>query len=273
MKTKLTSLITVFLFAVNAIIITSCRKQEIQKYIPPDLPPMESMSIPMKGFTTNSGVNNKKSYLWFGVSTLYIRNWSEQIGSTLTLPSVSFKEAFNHKRIQIEENLWRWSYNIILSEKEYNLELEASFDGDKIIWEMFFSKKGKGSFSRFKWFTGISDRLGTVGSWAIYKYSTEINVLYVINWQKNHKDGLSEITFTNFYKSKFNKNSYINYKKTNGTPYDATYTIYDGNKDKIIRIQWNSILNEGSIKLTQNKIINGPHYWDLNKSDLIACPY
>jgi len=264
MKTKLTSLMTVILIAIFAVGFTDCRKQEFQDSVAPGLPPIESMSIPLKGFTTKSGINNSKSYLWYGVSTLYIRMWNEIISSTLTFPEASFTEAFNHKSVQVKDNLWQWTYHFTVLAEEYISELQASLDGKEVI---------KGSFLRFKWFTGISKHDGTSGSWVIYKSPTEINELYGIDWQKNHKDGTSEVTFTNLYHGKFNKYSYINYKKTMVKPYDATYTIYDGPENKIVAIQWNSLTNEGSIKLTHNKKIDGPHYWDLNKTDLLACPY
>jgi hypothetical protein len=273
MKRKLISLLASLTIIISITIITSCQKKRNKKHVSPNLPPIESMSIPLKDFTISSGINKKKSYLWFGVSTLYIRIWREEIGSTLTLPSASFKEAFNHKGIQIKKNLWRWSYTFTLPGEEYYSQLEASFDRKQINWKMFISKKGKGAFSRFKWFTGISKNDGTSGSWVIYESPTEINVIYMIDWQKNLKNGSYQITINSLNNGKVNKSSYINYKKTNAKPYDATYTIYDGRKNKTIKIQWNSLINEGSIKLTQNKIISGPHYWDFNKTDLSASPY
>lgn len=270
MKTK--SLMLTILIALQAISFNSCNKDDNQNITPPALPPIESMSLPMSGFTVKSANNNQQSYTWFAVSAITVGVWNSVIGVTLAVPVLSFTEAINHERIQVNNNLWRWSYNVTALSDVYTAELEASLNGELVIWEMYISKTGAGSFSRFKWFTGISMPDGTNGSWVIYKSPTENNEMYEIVWNKNLKAGTSDITYTNVLDDDINKGSYIKYEKTTASPYNVLYTIYGNTEIKTVTIKWSSLTTAGSITINKNGVIDGPHCWDSTKSDILICP-
>ncbi|MDF1551247.1 MAG: hypothetical protein P1P88_25730, partial [Bacteroidales bacterium] len=241
MKTKIKSVMLVILIVSIGVIFSSCKKTDEQNPAQPELPPSESFILPMDGFLDKTENIAQKSYLWFGVSAIYVGVWNSIIGINLAVPIASFKEAIKHERIQVNENLWRWSYDFTAISTVYKAELEASTEGDLVKWDMYISKTGNGSFSRFKWFTGISAPDGTGGYWIMYQSPTDNNEMYEIVWHKNYKIGTSDITYTNILNNDNNEDSYINFTNNKANNYDAIYVIYESAEDKIIEIQWNSL--------------------------------
>jgi hypothetical protein len=274
MKTKMKSAIIVILIALGAINFNGCKKDTQNTSIPPSLPPVESMTLPLDGFN-NSGLkssNSQKSNVWFGVSAITVAVWNGVIGLTLAVPVASFAEAFKHERIQINNNLWRWSYNVNVATDVYTAELEANVSNNQVYWNMYISKTGANSFSRFKWYEGVSMPDGTSGSWTMYKSPAEHNSFLAIIWHKNTITRTSDITFSNILNGDGNKGGYIKYEKTNARLYDANYTIYGSAEAKTVAIKWNSITTSGSITVNQNNVNDGPHCWDASKADLTVCP-
>lgn len=236
---------------------TSCKKENPDA---PALPPTSSMSMDNSAF--GGGSNKTETGVYFGISALLVGYFNTIIVVNLAVPVASFKEAFSHEAVyDVNKKEWVWSYNVVAG-STYTAKLHASEDGDNIKWTMVISQQN--GFQDFTWYTGVSKKDGTSGTWSLNK-DVLSPVSYIdIAWSKNDAAGTAETKFTYVEPMQPGAGNYILWKKSTDAEFDGHYDIYDKAKLELTQIMWNSTDKHG-------KIIGADtvsHCWDTMQQDV-----
>ncbi|MCX6181938.1 MAG: hypothetical protein NT150_08440, partial [Bacteroidetes bacterium] len=166
---------------------TSCKKENPAA---PELPPASSMSMD-DSFQNGT---NKTEGLASGLCALAMLQWNATIFVNVAVPVASFKEAFNHEAVyDVNTKEWVWSYNIVVAGKTFTAKLQASASGDEINWKMVVSQQG--GFSNFVWYTGVSRKDGTAGTWSLNKEVLTPVTYLNIEWSKDASDASAKTKF------------------------------------------------------------------------------
>jgi hypothetical protein len=243
-------------FVLAAFLLTSCKKD---KGNPPTLPDAESMSIDFSNFQTigksavaeqAKGVNQ----INWTYSALMASYWKTVVSSTLAIPIAAFKIAIDQTPTYVSGKTWQWSFNVTVLTVTYTARLTGEIRSADVLWNMYVSKTGTGSFTDFLWFTGTSKLDGASGTWTL-NYSPAFNEpVLKIDWTAA-SGAVNYVKYT--YVRVLNdarsadpfKESYIEYGSAS-TPYDSKYTVhfwyltefYDAN------VEWNSTTKIGHVK-------------------------
>ena len=230
---------------------TSCKKENPEA---PDLPPSSSMSMDNSAF--GGGANKTQGGFYFSASALLVGYFNTIIVVNLAVPVASFKEAFKHEAVyDVNAKEWVWSYNVVLG-TTYTAKLHASEDGDNINWKMVVSQQG--GFQDFVWYTGVSKKDGTSGTWSLNKSATD-KVGYIdIAWSKNEGAGTAETKFTYSEPNQAGTGNYILWKQTADAEFNGHYDIYDKGKLELTQIMWNK--TDGHGKVIGADLVS--HCWD-----------
>ena len=231
---------------------TSCTKENPTA---PNLPPSTSMSMD----NSFSGAANKtESGIYYGLSALAVGHFNTILAVNLAVPVASFKEAFKHEAVyDVNKKEWVWSYNVV-SGVTYTAKLHASLDGDNVKWSMLVSQEN--GFQDFEWYTGVSKKDGSAGTWSLNK-AANAKVAYIqIEWSKDATAGTSQTKFTHVEPVVGNGN-YILWKSTADAEFNRYYDIY---KDQALtQIMWNSSDRHGKVIDSGN----ASHCWNTVQED------
>jgi hypothetical protein len=262
-----------------ASLLTSCKKD---KGNPPTLPSAESMTIDFSNFVPDKksavadlpkGVNE----INWDYAALMAGYWETVIAGTLAVPVQAFKLAIDQTPTYLSDKTWQWSFNVTVLSVSFTARLTGQIRSTDVLWNMYVSKTGSGSFTDFLWFTGTSNLDGKSGQW-ILNYSPTFNEpLLQIDWTGSGT-AVEYVKYT--YVRTLNdaraadpfKNSYIEYGTTTGT-YNAYYTIhfyyltefYDAN------VEWSTIGIIGRVKCLKFFGDSVWHCWDASHVD-VTCP-
>jgi hypothetical protein len=232
----------------------------------PILPPYESMIIDFSNFSATKATENSN---WeFATSVTGI--WKILVNTTLNVPITAYKFARDQSPVNLSDNIWQWSYNVIISNETYKTRLTGETRTSNILWKMYISKEGIGGFPEFVWFEGTSNLDGKFGQW-IFKESFVLQTAILqIDWTKI-TSSINTVKYT-YVKSSSFSTSYIEYGLTNNTLnayYSAHY--YNGTKFSEASIEWNTTSHNGRVKCIDYLGDNIWHCWDANKINVI-CP-
>jgi hypothetical protein len=265
-------LITVF----TAGLFTSCKKD---KGNPPTLPAAESMAIDFSNFVT--GTKSAEIDLSKGVneinwtySALMASYWKAVINGALAVPVAAFKLTVDQTPTYLSTKTWQWSVTVTVSSVSYTARLTGEIRSTDVLWNMYISKTGTGSFTDFLWFTGTSQLDGKGGQWVLNYSSTFNEPVLQIDWTG---DGTNVTNVKYTYIRTLNdsrvadtfKNSYIEYGSITDTPYNGFYTIhfyyltefYDAN------VEWSSTGVVGKVKCLKFFGDSNWHSWDASHVD------
>jgi hypothetical protein len=235
---------------------TSCKKDNPAA---PALPPSSSMSMD----NSFDGSSNKTESGWnFGVASLAVGVYNTVLAVNLAVPVAAFKEALKHEAVyDVNKKEWVWSYNVVVG-VTYTVKLHASESGDNINWTMVISQQN--GFQDFTWYTGVSKKDGTSGSWSLNK-DVYTPVSYVdIEWSKDAAAGTAQTKFSYVEPSQSGTGNYILWRKTADVEFNAHYDIYDKSKTELTQIMWNSTDRHGKYILPDTT----SHCWDTAQQDV-----
>jgi hypothetical protein len=261
-----------FLFA--AYLLTSCKKD---KGDPPTLPDAESMSIDFTNFQslTKSGVAEMPkgvNQINWEYSALVASYWKSVISGTLAIPVAAFKIAIDQTPTYVSGKTWQWTFTVNVLSVSYSARLTGEIRSTDVLWNMYVSKTGAGSFTDFLWFTGTSKLDGTGGQW-ILNYSPTFNEqVLTIDWTAA-SGSVNYVKYT--YVRVLNdarsadpfKDSYIEYGSAS-SPYDHKYTVHYKNTDWYdVNVEWNSSTKAGHVKCQKFYGDILWHCWDTSYLD------
>jgi hypothetical protein len=271
---------TLFLIMVFAAsFLTSCKKD---KGNPPTVPSSKSMTIDFSNFSsgTKSGVADMTKGVneinWDFAATI-AGTWNYVIATTLAIPVAAFKIAADQTPTYLSDKTWQWSFNVSVLSVTYTARLTGQVRSSDVLWNMYISKTGTGSFTDFLWFTGTSKSDGTGGQWVL-NYSPAFNEqLLQIDWTGSGTD-VTYVKYTYLraltdarLEDKF-KNSYIEYGISTGT-YNRYYNVhfYYLSEFKDANVVWSSTGIIGKVKCLLFFGDNNFYCWDALHVDT-TCP-
>jgi hypothetical protein len=196
--------------------------------------------------------------------------WKLIINTTLAVPVASFKLAVDQNPAYLSEKTWQWSYNVTVGPNTYKARLTGQIGASDVVWKMYVSKEGDGSFPEFVWFEGTSKLDGTGGQWILNQSSSVQEPILQIDWTKTGSS-IGSVKYT-YVKNDAFLNSYIEYGLTTNT-LNAYYTIhyYNDLKFSDVNVEWNTTTHNGRLKCLDYLGDSDWHCWDANKIN-ITCP-
>lgn len=239
---------------------TSCEKEQNDEQVP-QLPPLSSFLIDMDDLT-----NLKKStgtYENVTVAVLSLWYWNSLLTVGLAVPVATYVEAFNHDPVRVDNDTWKWTYDVIVQEVTYTAELTADVVEDIVNLEMRISQEE--GFQDFLWYSGSCNILRTTGSWTLYDNPEDQNEFVGIAWNRDWEAETFDVTYTVINPENEYYNSYIEYGITEDPVFNAYYEVYDSAQEYTVTINYNTETHEGNI-------FNGvdTYCWDENFED-VAC--
>ncbi|MFQ5637731.1 MAG: hypothetical protein ACE5IR_07010 [bacterium] len=245
---------------------------------PPDIPPASTFVMGFSDFTSsnmsafavraNGEVDQSAARQHWGWAGANIVVWNTLLTVTLVTPVAAFVESFQHQPVQQPDSSWVWSYNFRVLGVQHTAELHAKIISSGVRWDMFISKEN--GFTNLHWFFGESNLTGTEGTWTLNKADGTTPFLF-IEWQRNPQNGTENIKYTNIIPDDPENGGFIFYGKTDETPFDAFYDIFNKGKDNHTRIEWNRETKEGRVQDSFHFGDSDWRCWDRNLEDA-DCP-
>jgi hypothetical protein len=239
---------------------------------PPDLPPQYSLSVnadfPQNNTTQAAGTVTIQSTGNYANAAANVLVGNAILVGNLLIPVAAFLESFNHFPTLRSDNTWVWSYAVRYAGVIYTAELHAQVDGDNVYWDMYVTKPGE--YLDFNWFSGVSARDGSTGTWTLRKDPTDAKDYLYIEWTHDKSSDTGTARYTNVLEGGSENGSYIYYGTTTDQSYNAFYNIYSVSADNLVQIQWNRSSHAGRITNPAHYTDSDWHYWDENLQDIAA---
>ncbi len=246
---------------------------------PPDIPPSGTFVMDFDDF---SGAGGAKRVIDRSDSTplqaqagdnwqwaaLHVGVWSVIITVGLAVPVAAFLESFNHTPEQQEDGAWVWSYEVPIGGVAHFAELHALADDGDIQWRMIITKEGY--YEDFEWFTGVSNLIGTEGTWTLNKSPDDPTPFIGIEWHRDADAETGDLRYTNIVPNGPENGGYI-FHGTTGGPDSAFFEIYNKGQDALRNVEWNRTTKEGRVRDQQRFGDDAWHCWDSGLQD-IECP-
>ncbi len=262
------------ILAFSLLILSACQENDSNEQSdPPDIPPQFSMSIntefPSESNTVQSTGNiTALSTNNFGYAALNVAVWNTVLAVNLVVPVAAFLESFHHFPTLRSDNTWVWTYAVRIGGIIYTAELHAQVSGDDVYWDMYVTKPG--AYLDFNWFSGVSARDGSHGSWTLRKEPSNATEYLEIDWTYDKQTDTGTARYTNVLEGDTENGSYIYYGATLDEPYNAFYDVYTNSKDQFLEIEWNRSSRAGRVRNPDFFPDTDWHYWDENLQDIPA---
>jgi hypothetical protein len=246
------------------LILSGCKKD---KSDPPLLPPEGSLLIDFSNFAYNSksaitkDLKNIPSNWEVAVKTTDF--WKDVYG-LLNMHLIAFQMVIDRSPANISDKIWQWEHTSSVGQNNIKARLTGQISGSQVKWEMYITSNGG---SEFKWFEGTSESDGKSGSWRLYESpSSPVAFIDIIWTRPGQSTGTIKYTYV---KNDAYLDSFIEYKLTNDSPYNAGFVIHywNGVKFSDVIIEWNSTTYNGRIKSIDNFPDDGWYCWNSNKVD------
>jgi hypothetical protein len=218
---------------------------------PPLLPPAESMKIDFSNFSNSKSAGNQEikgaENTHWGYAALTAGAWNLMLGTTLIVPVWSFSVTVNENPVYTDNKTWEWNHSATLAGVKYTSRLTGQIRENDVQWKMYISREG--GFTEFLWFEGTSAFNAGSGQWILYQSPEAPVTLLQIDWEKTGQN-VGKIKYTYVKDNDSFKGSYIEYRLTTATPYNAFYTIHywDETKFSDVLVEWNTTGHNGRIK-------------------------
>lgn len=256
-------------------VFTACKKDE-NKNQAPVIPPYETMVVNFDGFSNGNKsaaiVQTKTNWAY---SALVVGFWNTMIGTTFAIPVAAFKASFNKLPVPLADGSWMWSYSVDGFTSQYNAKLISQSTTSQIIWKMYISKTGIGSFDEMLWFEGTSMLDGKSGQWILYHSPQFPEKTIQIDWEKTGEE-VGEVKYTLIRELGDDRQpekaygSYLAYGLQD-EPFDAyvnTHVYYAQSASfQDTFIEWSRKNYSGHVKAEQFFFDTNWHCWDSSAND------
>lgn len=271
---KKLSFVLSFLFSL--LLIQSCVKDNLtdpnanQKA--PKLPAVESFVMPFQDFSDDrqGGVKDRTVTNWsYAAGNILI--WNSLISMNLSVPVMSFIEAFNHEAEYQGDGVWLWAYEVTDDQGDtYQAKLYGELlVNDEIQWDMYVSKVG--GFQDMHWYTGVTSTHDLYAHWTV-NYDTEDPKPFIsIDYVKDNGNGAEAIRYTNIIPENPGNGGYIEFRKGDGAAEDGfnrAYDVYKIEIDNLLEINWDSNNKNGRVKDQERYNDTEWHCWGPNLHDI-----
>ena len=235
----------------------------------PEIPPVSTFVIDFGDFTDGASSKSIGSIdpttaqsipgsNW-SFAALNVAVWNTVISVTLAIPVAAFVESFNHEPVQHADGSWTWSYDVNVAGVVHSAALTARTSGGNVVWQMLLSKEGE--YTDFEWFTGVSNLVGTVGTWTLHLNPGNPTPFIQIAWQRSLTDDVAEIQYTNIVPDGPQNGGYIGFAVTEDA-FDASYDIYNAGADNLTSIEWSRTTRAGRVMDENNFGDTAWRCWD-----------
>ncbi|WP_455218703.1 hypothetical protein [Kaarinaea lacus] len=279
MKNKTIILITKTLLILTLLsIVSACNEAEEESTTDPSgltLPPVASMSIDFNATPQTQSFSNTEigvvsttattSSSYFNFAAFNVGGWTTLIKIGMAIPVAAFLESFNHRPVRQPDGSWIWSYSVTVADILHTAQLHGKIENEQVLWDMYISKEG--AYTRFNWFSGVSELGGGSGYWVMNKNPLEPVPLLRIDWNWDRVTDTGDVRYTNIEPEGAENGGYIHYGNNAPDPYQAFYDIYNKGQDNLIEIEMNVYTYEGRVKNLQHFGNEDWHYWDSNLQD------
>ena len=247
------ALIITLVFVLSGVLVHSCKSDPGE---PPAIPSAGTMAIDFsnfeaarKGDVSISIPKGSEISNWeFAAGIAYF--WKSVMYTTLAVPVTAFQLAASQNPVYIENLTWEWNYNTTVMSETYIARLTGQIAANEVVWKMFVTKSGTGSFEDFLWFQGTSELDGTSGQWILYQSPQNPTALLQIDWTKTGTE-VGTIKCTYVKTGDQYADSYIEYGQTSGA-LDSYYNIhlYNSSVQQFydLNVEWSKTLHNGRVK-------------------------
>ena len=236
--------IPVIVIIMISLTFSACKKDEIPPV--PVLPPVSSFSMDFDDFQKDKSANLLIENWLYSVTNVAFFNTI--VAANMVIPTLAFKESFNHEPVYIGEQTWQWTYDFIGLESTYTARLNGITESrSKIHWEMYIDKTGTNAFTDFLWFEGNTTDT-TAANWTVNENPVNPSALFNIEWKSNKEHTESTLKYIYMQEDSDNKNSIIEYGKTPDNALDRSYNIFLTSTESNINIEWSSLNKNGRVK-------------------------
>lgn len=227
----------------------------------------ESSTVSATGVVAESPVTIQ-SVSYFSFAAFNVAGWNTVIKIGMAIPVAAFLESFRHVPVKQPDGSWVWSYGVTIGGLLYTAQLYGKVDGEQVHWDMYISKEG--AYTKFNWFSGVSELGGASGYWILKKDPDQPVDLLRIDWNWDAQSDSGDIRYTNIEPDGPENGGYIFYGNNAPEPYQAFYDIYYKSQENLIEIEMNTDTNEGRVRNLQHFGNEDWHYWDSNFQDTVA---
>lgn len=260
-------------FILFVLILSACQQNDSNvQNNPPEIPPNYSLSVnsdfPQDTTAQAAGTVTIQSTTNFANAAANVLVGNAILAGNLVIPVAAFLESFNHYPTLRSDNTWVWTYAVRLGGVIYTAELHAQVDGEDVYWDMYVTKPGE--YLDFNWFSGVSARDGSMGTWTLRKDPTDPKDYLDIEWTHDKPNHTGTTRYTNVLEGSAENGSYIYYGTKTDQTYDAFYNIYSVSLDNLVEIEWDRTTHAGRIKNPRYFSDTVWHYWDENLQDTAA---
>jgi len=227
-------------------------------------PPFSTLSIDFSNFNYDSTSLNLNNLPNWQNAVLSVNDWKLFINQTITIPSEVYAEAENQIPC-FEAGSWLWSYNTVVDQINYSVNLYGTVENLNITWDLYISKEGY--YSDFLWLTGYQSIDGTAGQWILNKSYEENYNFLKIDWTFENNDSSKTVKYTNIISDNENFGSTIFFDSETGLEMDNYLEIFEASTQDITKIYWNKTYKSGKILIPHNNIW---FCWDENYEDYVC---
>lgn len=231
--------------------------------------PDTSSSAPFQKVYDPTENQNTFTYANWGWSALNVAFWNAALTLTLIVPVAAFNATIQATPELQEDGRWLWTKTFTIGGVLHTAKLYGKTGTDGIEWEMYISKNN--DYQDFKWYTGLSNLPVTEGSWTLYKSPDDPVEFLGIEWHHNWQQDSGDIQYTNIVPGDAENGGYIYYEKTNDTPFNAGYDIYNKGMDNLTEMEWDRTARDGRVRDPLHFGDSDWHCWDMDLMDTV-CP-
>lgn len=269
-----------FLLVMGTVLLVACNapeKASTDTSGAPTLPPSASMAADFNVMTDTSAQSvtgvvaqqsvSAQSNSYFSYAAFNVAVWNTVIRVGMAIPVGAFLESFHHIPVKQPDGSWVRSYSVTVGGLLYTAQLYTKVVDTEVHWDMYISKEG--SYSKFNWFTGVSELGGSTGYWILQKDPDQPVPLLRIDWNWDAATDTGDIRYTNVEPGGAENGGYIYYGNNAPQPYQAFYDIYNKGKDDLVEIEMNTDSHEGRVRNLLHFGNEDWHYWDSSLQDTV----
>ena len=271
---------TIIFLAIWLMMLTACntaQNTQTDSSGAPSLPPTASMAADFTAMTDSTAQSalgvatvpsvTIQSVSYFSYAAFNVAGWNTVIRIGMAIPVAAFLESFHHIPVKQPDGSWVRSYSVTVGGLLYSAQLYAKVVDTEVHWDMYISKEG--DYSKFNWFSGVSELGGTTGYWILQKDPDQPVPLLRIDWNWDAATDTGDIRYTNVEPGGAENGGYIYYGNNAPGPYQAFYDIYNKGQDDLIEIEMNTDTHEGRVRNLLHFGNEDWHYWDSNLQDTV----
>jgi hypothetical protein len=262
MKYKTGIVFFVFNILILVTFLFSCQIHEDEPELPPQLPSFASLEMDFSLFRNQPvKILDEDNSNWQS-SVANIKKWDTLVSLPLFVPISAFKDAADFEPTY-ETGSWLWSYDSVIEDVKYMVNLFGTFENKIVTWDMFITKEG--FYDNFLWVQGTQSTSNSEGQWILHKSYTENYDFLQLDWTFNSLDSTNTLKYTNITQGSEDYGSYIYFGNNMTGEYNCYFDIYDVKKNELTKIWWNSIDYSGKIINLQDET---QFCWDKNLSNI-----